>query len=164
MNPRTKTIEIPAREVHPTDLLVGRGLHGGTTVREITAIQAHLGGRELLLEFEDGGSGMIVKPDQVLTIEEGDLARAVRREVQEAAERVAPDAREIGAGDDVVVLDGKGGIDHEGVLCDVFDGDRAEVQTGTRKRIMVPLDRVAHPDSKAAEACAISDAEAGAVS
>jgi hypothetical protein len=53
----------------------------------------------------------------------------------------------------VVILDGHGGIEKEGVLRDVFDGDVAEVQVG-RRWITVPLDRVAHPDSPAAEACA----------
>jgi hypothetical protein len=64
--------------------------------------------------------------------------------------KIAADADEIGAGDDVVVLDGDGGIADFGVLCDV-DGEQAEVRVGALVRT-VPLATVAHPDSPAAEA------------
>lgn len=69
--------------------------------------------------------------------------------------RVAPDAEEIGAGDEVVVLDGEGRIAAEGVLRDVEDGT-ATVQT-VRSWITTPFAMVAHPDSPQAEACALFD-------
>jgi hypothetical protein len=65
--------------------------------------------------------------------------------------KVAPDADEIGAGDEVVVLDGDGGIADSGVLCDV-DGEQAEVRIGGSVQ-KVAFAMVAHPDSPAAEAC-----------
>jgi hypothetical protein len=67
--------------------------------------------------------------------------------------KVAPDAAEIGAGDEVVVLDGEGGIADEGVLRDVEDG-MASVQTG-RGWIGAPFGLLAHPDSPQAEACSL---------
>jgi hypothetical protein len=157
-----KTIEIPARDIHPGDRLIRHGSQGRSPAREVAKLSAHLGGRERLLEFKDGGPGLVVKPDHCLTVEEGRAGRAARSAAGEAYARIGPGAREIEAGDDVVVLDGAGGIANQGVLRDVFDGDRAEVQTGTRKWIMVPLDRLAHPDSPQGEACAMSGAEADA--
>jgi hypothetical protein len=162
MNPKTKTIEIPAGDIHPGDRVISIGSQHRRPAREVARLSAHLGGRERLLEFKDGGPDLIVKPDHCLTVEEGEAGRAARMAAGEAYTRIGPGAREIEAGDEVVVLDGKGGIDHEGVLRDVFDGDRAEVQTGTRKWIMVPLDRVAHPDSEQGEACAMAGTEAAA--
>jgi hypothetical protein len=72
-----------------------------------------------------------------------------------ADSKIAPDADEIGAGDDVVVLDGDGGIADSGVLCDV-DGEQAEVRVGDSVRT-VPFATVAHPDSPAAEASRSKD-------
>jgi hypothetical protein len=77
---------------------------------------------------------------------------------EQAHSRVAPDVDEIGAGDEVVVLDGEGGISGLGILCDV-DGEQAEVRVGDSVR-KLPLTTVAHPDSPAAEACR-SAGEAG---
>lgn len=149
------TIEMPAGDVRPGDRLIRRGSQDEPpSAREIAKISAHLGGRERCLEFDDGGPGLIVRPDHILDIEEGEAGRAARRSAQEARSRVAPDCREIEAGDEVVVLDGEGGIASDGVLCNVFDGDTAEVRIRDRRWIMVPLERVAHPDSPQGEACA----------
>ncbi len=159
-----KTIEIPARDVHPGDRLIRPGSQDGPSAREVARMSAHLGGRERYLEFEDGGPGLVVKPDHCLTVEEGPAGRAARRAAGEAYTRIGPGAREIEAGDEVVVLDGEGGIASDGVLCDVFDGDTAEVRIRSRKWIMVPLERVAHPDSPQGEACAMSgDGDAAAL-
>ncbi len=150
------TTEIPAGDVRPGDRLIRRGSQDEpASDREIAKISAHLGGRERCLEFNDGGPGLIVRPDHILDIEEGEAAHVARRSANEAYLRIAPGAREIEAGDDIVVLDGAGGIDTKGVLRDVFDGDTAEVQTGYANWIMVPLDRIAHPDSPQAEACGV---------
>ena len=65
--------------------------------------------------------------------------------------KVAPDADEIEAGDEVVVLDGEGGITDSGALCDV-DGEQAEVRvSGSVRKVLFAT--VAHPDSPAADAC-----------
>jgi hypothetical protein len=148
---KMKTIEIPARGIRRGDRVVERRPQDSTLVREVAKVSAHLGGREVLLEFKGGGPGLIVRPDHMLKVEEAN--RAERVGTIKVYSKVASDAREIAAADDVVVLDGAGGIAHEGVLRDVFDGDMAEVQVG-RRWLTVPLDRVAHPDSPAAEACA----------
>jgi hypothetical protein len=144
-----KTIEIEAREIRRGDRVVDKGPHDTTRSREVEKVAAHLGGRELALEFK-GGPVLIVRPDHTLKVEEED--RAARTEAYAGYSKVAPDADEIGAGDDVVVLDGDGGISDEGVLRDVEDG-RATVQVG-RVWKTVPLGAVAHPDSPQAEACA----------
>lgn len=146
-----KTIEIPARSIRRGDRLVERRAQDATLVREVANVSAHLGGRELCLEFKGGGPGLIVRPDHLLKVEEA--GREARVGVINIYSKVAPDAREIAAGDDVVILDDDGGISDEGVLRDVFDRDLAEVQVG-RRWITVPLDHIAHPDSPAAEACA----------
>lgn len=146
-----KTIEIPARSIRRGDRLVERRPQDSTLVREVAKVSAHLGGRELCLEFKEGGPGLIVRPDHLLKVEEA--GREARVGVINIYSTVAPDAREIAAGDDVVILDDDGGIAKEGVLRDVFDRDLAEVQVG-RRWFTAPLDHVAHPDSPAAEACA----------
>jgi hypothetical protein len=70
---------------------------------------------------------------------------------EQAPSKVAPDADEIGAGDDVVILDEEGVIADAGVLCDI-DGEDAEVRIGHALFKVVPFGEVAHPDSPAAEA------------
>jgi hypothetical protein len=146
---KMKTIEIPARSVRPGDRVVERRPEDGTLVREVDKVSAHLGGREVFLGFKGEVPGLIVRRDHMLKVEKA--ARAERVGTIKVYSKVAPDAREIGAGDDVVILDDDGGIEKEGVLRDVLDGGMAEVQIG-RRWITVQLDRVAHPDSPAAEA------------
>lgn len=145
-----KTKKIEAYKVRRGDRVVDDGPHDTTRVREVEKVSAHLGGRELLLDFKEG-PGLIVRPDLLLKVDEEN--RLARTDAYLGYSKVAPDAEEIGAGDDVVILDGEGGITDEGVLRDVQD-ERAEVQVG-RSWISVPLGAVAHPDSAQAEACAM---------
>lgn len=73
-----------------------------------------------------------------------------------AYSKIAPDAEFIGAGDDVVILDGSGGIAAGGVLVDAADPSKAEVRVpGETEWRVVPLALLAHPDSPQAEAVAM---------
>lgn len=145
-----KTKKIEAYKVRTGDRVVDDGLHDTTRIREVENVSAHLGGRELAIKFKQGPV-LIVRPDLFLKVDEEN--RLARTDAYVGYSKVAPDADEIGAGDDVVVLDGEGGIASEGVLRDVQD-ERAEIQVG-RSWITVPLGAVAHPDSAQAEACAM---------
>jgi hypothetical protein len=145
-----KTRRIDACEIRRGDKVVDGGPHDTTRVREVEKVSAHLGGRELAIEFKDRRV-LITRPDLPLDVDEEN--RLARTDAYAGYSKVAPDADEIGAGDDVVILDGEGGISEEGVLCDVQD-ERATVNTG-REWVTVPLGAVAHPDSAQAEACAM---------
>ncbi|MGH2940088.1 MAG: hypothetical protein ACRDPE_18415 [Solirubrobacterales bacterium] len=121
-----KTIEVEARRIRRGDRVVDKGPDDATRIREVERVAAHLGGRELLLDFE-AGSGLIVRPDRILKVDQEN--RLAHTDAYCGYSKVAPDADEIGAGDDVVVLDGEGGIADEGVLRDVED-ERAAVKIG----------------------------------
>lgn len=73
-----------------------------------------------------------------------------------ALSKLAPDAEFIGAGDDVVILDGAGGIEAEGILMDAADEAKAMIRIGGKGDNVVErhFDLLAHPDSPQAEAVA----------
>jgi ribosomal protein L24 len=62
------------------------------------------------------------------------------------AENLGPDAEFIGAGDDVVVIQG-GRITVRGVLVDVDENGDAIVKTVTGRWVPAHYDDLAHPDS-----------------